>query len=136
MPVTEIPLNSQSFECRPRHGSLPLVRVLSEPDRLGLEACTGAALGLVGLEKEICRDCMDCGGIAVGDFACRGASRERLRERPRMRAVIAPKKDSSVGELAGARDMGDAGERGGECWPEDCDFWESTVFVRMGGGMG
>jgi hypothetical protein len=41
------------------------------------------------------------------------APRERLRERPRMRAVMAPKKDSSVGDVA-RREFGDAGEYGGE----------------------
>jgi hypothetical protein len=35
--------------------------------------------------------------------------RERLRERPRMRAEMAPKNDASVGEVA-ARAVGDAGE--------------------------
>lgn len=37
------------------------------------------------------------------------ASRERLRERPRRRAEMAPKNDSSVGEAV-ARAVGDAGE--------------------------
>ena len=70
--------------------------------------------------------------MAMGDFDRLGASRDRLRERPRMRAVMAPKKDSSVGEPAGARDVGDAANSG-DISPEDCDFCESTVFVRIGG---
>jgi hypothetical protein len=37
------------------------------------------------------------------------APRERLRERPRMRAEMAPKKDSSVGEAV-VRAPGDDGE--------------------------
>lgn len=69
----------------------------------------------------------------MGDFDRREASLERLRERPRMREVIAPKNDSSVGEPAGPRDVGDEGERGGDNCPDEWDFWESTVFVRIGG---
>ena len=62
--------------------------------------------------------------MAIGDFGRRGASRERLRERPRMRCVIAPKK---------SREVGDAGDAGGDMLPDDCDFCESTVLVRIGG---
>ena len=64
------------------------------------------------------------------------APRERLRERPRIRAEMAPKNDSSAGDVA-AREFCDSGEHGGEVCPnEDCDFCESSVFVRTGGGMG
>jgi hypothetical protein len=64
----------------------------------------------------------------MGDFdRLREASRDRLLERPRTRAVMAPKKDCSVGL---GYDLGEAGEHGGDIWPDDC---ESTVFVRTGG---
>jgi hypothetical protein len=62
--------------------------------------------------------------MAMGDFerARDAATRERDRERVRrMRAVIAPKKLSSVGE----RDVGDTGG-------DPIDVWESTVDVRAG----
>lgn len=51
----------------------------------------------------------------MGDFVRLSdvAPRERLRERPRMRAVMAPKKDSSVGDVA-IRELGDPGEHGGD----------------------
>tara|TARA_R110002003_G_scaffold37_11_gene2186 strand:+ start:5464 stop:5643 length:180 start_codon:yes stop_codon:yes gene_type:complete len=53
------------------------------------------------------------GGDAMGDFdRLRDASRDRLLERPRTRAVMAEKNDCSVGEVA--RDVGDAGEKGGD----------------------
>jgi hypothetical protein len=49
----------------------------------------------------------------MGDFdRLRDASRDRLLERPRTRAVMAEKNDCSVGEVA--RDVGDAGEKGGD----------------------
>lgn len=63
------------------------------------------------------------------------APRERLRDRPRSRDVMAPKKLASVGEAA-TRDVGDAGDIGGDICPDDCDFCEPTVFVRIGGGIG
>lgn len=137
--VTEYPLKSQSFECRPLHGSLPLVVLLPASWRVGLVLCPGVATGpgeVVELVVDACRECV---GMAVGGDLGRlsgGAPRERLRERPRIRAAMAPKKDSSVGDAA-MRDVGDVGEYGGEIWPDDddCDFCESTVFVRMGRGM-
>jgi hypothetical protein len=52
-----------------------------------------------------------------------------------MRAEMAPKKDSSAGDVA-VREVADVGEYNGEAWPDDCDFCESAVFVRIGGGMG
>lgn len=109
---------------------------------LGRLLCNGVAsgrAGLVELAPEAFCEFGDCtGGIAMGDLARFSdvAPRERLRERPRIRAVMAPKKDSSVGDVA-VRELGDPGEEGGDIWPEDdCDFCESTVFVRTGRGMG
>ena len=141
--VTEYPLKSQSFECRPLHGSLPLVVLLPTSGIVGLILCPGVATGpgeMVELAVDACRKCGGwTGGMAMGGDLGRlsdGAPRERLRERPQIRAVMAPKKDSSVGDVA-MRDVGDAGEYGGEIWPDDDDrdFCESTVFVRMGRGM-
>lgn len=129
MAVTEYPLKSQSLECRPLHGSLLLVLlvllVLFLPllYKVGREVCAGVGdgrVGLAGLVKVTWRDCML--------LADRAASLDRLRERPRMRAVIAPKKDSSVGE-DGPRDMGDVGDN----WPDEVVFWESEESVRIGG---
>jgi hypothetical protein len=66
--------------------------------------------------------------MIIGDLdRFRDASvRERLRERSRMRAVMAPKN---------ARDVGDAGEDvvGDICPDESVDFSEPTVDVRRGG---
>ena len=54
-----------------------------------------------------------------------------------MREVMAPKNDSSAAEL-GARDPRekvDVGESiSGEAAPDDTDFWEPLVAVRIGGG--
>lgn len=66
------------------------------------------------------------------------AARDRLRDRPRrMREVSAPKNDSSAGEV-GERDPGanvPVGESiSGDIVPEDCDFCEPAVDVRIGGG--
>jgi hypothetical protein len=67
---------------------------------------------------------MCLGGDIMGDFdRWRDASRDRLLERPRTRAVMAPKKS------AVARDVGDAGDIGGD---DDCEFCESSVPVRTG----
>lgn len=106
---------------------------------VGLVLCPDVAAGLGEVVELAVDACRECDGMAIGgDFGrlSDGAPRERLRERPRIRAVMAPKKDSSVGDVA-MRDVGDAGEYGGEIWPDDddCDFCESTVFVRMGRGM-
>lgn len=138
--VTEYPLKSQSLEWRPRHGSLPLVFLRAEPWRLDLLFWTGVAdgrVGLVGLAMVAGWECTG-GRAMLGDLLrlWHVASRERLRERPRRRAEMAPKKDSSVGEVA-LRWLCDVGEAGGESWPaEDCDCCESNVFVRTGRGMG
>jgi hypothetical protein len=80
--VIEYPLKSQSFECRPLHGSLPLVLLLPASCML----CTGIAaglVGLVGLAVEVCCDCGATGGMTMGDLErlCDVAPRERLRER-------------------------------------------------------
>jgi hypothetical protein len=85
---------------------------------LGLFLCTGTAAGLVGLTglaTEVYCDCAATGGMAIGDLERLRdvAPRERLRERPRIRAEMAPKNDSSVGEAV-IRDVGDAGEYSGE----------------------
>jgi hypothetical protein len=132
--VADQPPNNHSFECRPRHGSLPLevLRIIVWAldcvlRAWSLEVCCGcwgwAARVLV---LGIC-----LGGDIMGELDRRGASRDRLLERPRTRALIAPKKDCSVGEVA--RDVGEAGERGGDIWPDDNEFCELAVFVRMGG---
>lgn len=128
--VADQPPNNHSFECRPRHGSLP---VLSAVWRLGRVA------GVVEV-AEACRACWGCaarvlvlgmclgGGDIMGDFdRLRDASRERLLERPRTRALIAPKKARDVG------DVGDAGDTGGDIWSDDCECCDPTVFVRTGG---
>ena len=80
--------------------------------------CIGIAaglVGLVGLAMEVCCDCDAMGGITMGDLERLRdvAPRERLRERRRIRAEMAPKKDSSVGEAV-VRDVADAGEYAGE----------------------
>lgn len=64
----------------------------------------------------------------MGDFdRLRDASRDRLLERPRTRALIAPKKSDAARDVV---DVGDAGDVGGDiCSVDDC---ESTVFVRIG----
>ena len=64
--------------------------------------------------------------MTIGDLdRFRDASaRDRLRERSRIRSVMAPKKAREVGELGA--DVGDV------CPDESTDFWESTVDVRTG----
>jgi hypothetical protein len=71
----------------------------------------------------------------MGDFdRLRDASRDRLLERPRRGAVMAEKKLRSVGELPReVGEVGAVGEKGGDIGPDDCEFWEPMVFVRMGG---
>jgi hypothetical protein len=69
--VTEYPPKSQSFECRPLHGSLPLVLLLPASCILGLLFCTGTVpglVGLVGLATEVCCDCGPTGGRTMGDL--------------------------------------------------------------------
>jgi hypothetical protein len=52
------------------------------------------------------------GGDAMGDFdRRRDASRDRLLERPRTRAVMAPKKSAVARDVG---DVGDAGDMGGD----------------------
>ena len=137
--MTEYPLNSQSFECRPRHGSLPLV-LLPASWIPGLVDCIGTATGLDWLAKKVLCDCgavcaICSAGIVTGGFErlSEEPPRERLLERPRMRDVMASKKDVSVGDDTGC-DV-DAGEVGGDVWPDDCVCCESAVFVLIGGGM-
>jgi hypothetical protein len=63
----------------------------------------------------------------MGDFdRLRAASRERLLERPRTRAVIAPKNSEAARDVG---DDGDAGDVGADMSVDDC---EPTVFVRIG----
>lgn len=94
-------------------------------------------------DEDPCWNCDDddvCCGIGDFDRLRSVPPRERLRERPRIRAVIAPKKEASVGEETEREvDVAEAGECGGESWlVDDLDDWvvcEEAVFVRMGGGM-
>lgn len=63
--------------------------------------------------------------------------RERLRERPRILDAMAPKNESSAGEVGdvAVREYVEAGESmSGDIAPEDCDLVEPAVFVRIGGG--
>jgi hypothetical protein len=92
-------------------------------------------VGVVDEAADACRACCDCaadviclGGDTIGDFdRLRDASRERLLDRPRTRALIAPKKSDAARDVW---DVDDAGEVGGDiCSVDDC---ESTVFVRIG----
>jgi len=79
------------------------------------------------------------GGIIIGDLErlWDASARFRLCDRPRMREEMAPKNDPSAG------DVGERDPRGkvvvGECIsgdaaPDDTDFCEPLVTVRMGGG--
>lgn len=115
--LTDMPPNSHSLECRPRHGSLAILPVGS---RCGLAMATLA------------------GG--VGDFG-RGreaAPRERLRERSRRRWVMAPKNGVSVEEALVREEDGvsEVVEVVGESWLEAVEVWEKAVLVRRGGGIG
>ncbi len=67
------------------------------------------------------------GGMTIGDLVLfrDEAALERLRERSRIRSVMAPKN---------AREVGEVGADVGDIWPVvSVDFWESTVDVRIGG---
>lgn len=87
----------------------------------GCWACVGCAM---------CRG----GDTIMGDLErLRDASRDRLLERPRTVALMAPKKDRSVGDAIDFGEVGDVGEYGGDMLPDDCEVWDPTVFVRMGG---
>lgn len=75
--------------------------------------------------------------VQAGECMCSGdAARERLRERPLIFALRAPKKESSAEGEVGEREYVDVGDcsMSGEWVPEDCDFWELLVAVRMGAG--
>jgi hypothetical protein len=126
--VADQPPNSHSFECRPRHASLPLVLRLPA-------AWSAGRVGVVGEAVDACRACCGCaagviclGGDTIGDLdRLREASRERLLERPRTRALMAPKKSDAARDVG---DVGDAGDVGGDiCSFDNC---ESTVSVRTG----
>lgn len=152
MSVTEKSLNSQELECLPRHKSLLFVPRLVGPWRLGLVGFAGAEVielwllvgawrGCCGLDDEYVGldGLMGCalegegncsGGRIIGDFErLRETSarerRERLRDRPRLiRVVMAPKKDSSVGEAAvrASREKVEVGEsmsEPGDMAPDD-----------------
>lgn len=108
--VADQPPNSHSFEWRPRHASLPLVLLLFAGWRAGR---VGAVV------VEVCRVCWGWaedvlvwerwrGGETIGDFDRLAASRDL--ERPRTRAVMAPKKSL----VARDGDVGDVGDMGGE----------------------
>lgn len=79
------------------------------------------------------------GGIAIGDLdrLWDALARFRLGDRPRMRDVMAPKNESSAGLVGerGPRVEVLVGESiSGDAAPDDTDFWEPPVAVRMGGG--
>jgi hypothetical protein len=137
--------------------SLLLVLLLDEPDMLGLVAFAAVeAIELwlaVALWRGFCGCCayLDTsrgvlvvvgrcsGGIVIGDLERLWAafSRFRLCDRPRMREVMAPKKDSSAGEVGerAPRAKVDVGESiSGDAAPDDTDFCEPLVAVRIGGG--
>lgn len=145
--VTEKSLNSQELECLPRHISLLVLAGLWRPGRLGFaggegtepwlmveawrifcgldDVCVGLVglVGLMGCAFEL-EDGNCSGGRSIGDLdRLRGMpARERLRERPRrIRVVMAPKNDSSVGETA--ERVVEVGESmSGDMAPEDWDF--------------
>jgi hypothetical protein len=110
--------------CRPGRVSFVNVGGAVELAEVACPACCG---------RELLRGCVfvlggrRSGGMIIGDFDRARVTVVRVRERDRerlrrMRAVMAPKNVSSVGE----RDMGDTGE-------DPRDAWESTVDVRTGG---
>jgi hypothetical protein len=73
---------------------------------------------------------MCLGGDTMGDFdRLRDTSRERLLERPRTRAVMAPKNSDAARDVG---DEGDVGDIGGDICSDDCEFCDPIVFVRMG----
>ena len=70
---------------------------------------------------------IDRGGDTMGEAArLPDASRERLLERPRTRALMAPKKSEAARDDC---EVCDAGDMGGD---DVCEFCEPTVSVRMG----
>lgn len=79
------------------------------------------------------------GGITIGDVdrLRKVPARDRLRDRPRIFALRAPKNESSAG-VTGERELREYVEVGdsvsGDAVPEDCDFCDPLVAVRMGGG--
>ena len=78
------------------------------------------------------------GGITIGDLdrLREAAARDRLRDLPRILALMAPKKESSAGEVGerGLRENVDVGESmSGDAVPDESDFCEPLVAVRMGG---
>lgn len=70
---------------------------------------------------------IDRGGDTMGDFdRLPDASRDRLLERPRTRALMAPKNSEAARDEC---DVCDAGDTGGD---DVCEFCEPTVSVRIG----
>jgi hypothetical protein len=133
--------------------SLLLVLLLDELDMLGLVGVEAVELWLA---IALCCGCCGywayfeavgralvvgrcSGGIIIGDLErlWDAFSRFRLCDRPRMREVMAPKKDSSAGDV-GERDPRAKVEVGesisGDAAPDDTDFCEPLVAVRIGGG--
>lgn len=93
------------------------------------------------LAEETCRGCLGrCVAYVAlvgcaAEVECSGdPARDRLREWPRIFALMVLKKESSAG-LVGEREYIDVGDAmSGDAAPEDCDFCEPLVPVRMGGG--
>lgn len=143
--VKEKSLKSQELECRPRHMSLLLVLRRDGVGMVGRWAFVVDDPTEPWLAEETWRGCLGCWVAYVGlaacvvevrwKAACSGdAARDRLRERPRIFAPMALKKESSAG-LVGEREYMDVGEcMTGDAAPEEWEFCEPPVAVRMGGG--
>jgi hypothetical protein len=152
--VNEKSLKSQELLCRPRHMSLLPVLRRDGPCRLGRDGAAGVVVIEPWLVVDVCRGCCglcvayvglvgwlldawgnDSGGSMIGDLDRSRAFplRERLRDRPRILEVRAPKNEASAGDW-GPRakvPVGESVSEPGDMAPEDC---EPLVFVRMGGG--
>lgn len=99
--------------------------------------CWGRRGAYTGVDVDIWGNCS--GGIVMGDFdrLRDEPPRVRLRERPRIRVEMAPKKEASVGDVGerGPRECVEVGDSvSGEAKPDECDFCDKFVPVRIGGG--
>lgn len=112
--VNEKSLKSHELECRPRHMSLLLVLRREGVGMGGRDALAADEPMEPWLAEGACRGCLGCCVAYVGLVGCEGgfrwkvecsgdAARDRLRERPRIFALIALKKESSAG-LVGERE--------------------------------